>query len=137
MTHTVPQPVRNAAPGAETGLPERIRATTGALGLEQVAIGNTFGEGESAEPPCRRILVAEDTAELAALLAEYLKTLARDVCIVGDGRAALNACQREKFDLVVLDIGLPALSGLEVCRALRAAEIATPILMLTARETLI
>ncbi|MFZ5510077.1 MAG: winged helix-turn-helix domain-containing protein [Pseudomonadota bacterium] len=83
----------------------------------------------------RRILVVEDTSELAALIATHLRQLARDVAICGDGRTALATLQREPVDLVVLDLMLPGLNGLEVCRSMRASAIATPILMLTAKSS--
>lgn len=85
------------------------------------------------EIPDRHIVVVEDTPELAALLAEDLRELARKVSVCEDGPSALALVTSKPIDLVVLDLCLPGMHGLEVCRAMRAAEIATPVLMLTAR----
>ncbi|MFA6443196.1 MAG: response regulator, partial [Sterolibacterium sp.] len=68
-----------------------------------------------------RILVVEDTVELASLVADNLREIVKEVIVCGDGRAALRTLERERVDLVVLDVMLPELGGLEVCRALRAA----------------
>lgn len=83
--------------------------------------------------PDRHIAVVEDNPELAALLAEDLRELARRVSVCEDGPSALALVAGEPVDLVVLDLCLPGMDGLEVCRAMRAADIATPVLMLTAR----
>ncbi|MFA6312281.1 MAG: response regulator transcription factor [Sterolibacterium sp.] len=82
-----------------------------------------------------RILVVEDTVELASLVADNLREIVKEVIVCGDGRAALRTLERERVDLVVLDVMLPELGGLEVCRALRAAGNTVPILMLSARST--
>lgn len=87
------------------------------------------------EVPRRKILLVEDTAELAELLVCHLKTVAGEVRVCDNGRMALAALQREAFDLAVLDIGLPGMNGLEICRAIRTAEIATPVLILSARAS--
>ncbi len=57
-----------------------------------------------------------------------------DVALAPDGAAALVACERSTPDVIVLDIAMPALDGLTVCRRLRAKGLGTPILMLTARD---
>ncbi|MEW5891241.1 MAG: response regulator transcription factor [Pseudomonadota bacterium] len=85
------------------------------------------------EAPNRRILVVEDTSELATLIATHLREVAREVAVCADGRVALATLQKESVDLVVLDIVLPGLNGLEICRWMRASGISTPILMLTAK----
>lgn len=82
-----------------------------------------------------RILVVEDTSEVARLVADSLLEIVKEVIVCGDGRAALRTLERERVDLVVLDVMLPELGGLEVCRALRAAGNTVPILMLSARST--
>jgi two-component system, OmpR family, phosphate regulon response regulator OmpR len=80
-------------------------------------------------------LLVEDDARLAAMVAEYLGRHELDVTIVPDGERGLAALRRGRFDVVLLDVMLPGIDGLEVCRRLRAAPewSALPVLMLTAR----
>lgn len=84
------------------------------------------------DPGPARVLVVEDEPRLAALLADYLRAAGHEPECVADGQAALAAWQARRHDLVLLDLMLPGLDGLAVCRALRR-ESAVPILMLTAR----
>ena len=81
------------------------------------------------------MLVAEDDRDIADLVAHYLRRESWTVRIAGSGDEALAGLRAEPADLVILDVMLPGLSGLEVCRALRAdrATAAVPIIMLTAR----
>ena len=81
------------------------------------------------------ILIVEDERDLAELVALHMGDLAREVRICADGAAALAQVQQRPPSLVILDLGLPGLDGLEVCRRLRAARHYVPILMLTARGT--
>lgn len=83
----------------------------------------------------RRILVVDDTSEVALLVAHHLREIVRSVAICGDGRSALETLKREPIDLIVLDLMLPEISGLEVCAALRASGTSPLILMLTAKYT--
>ncbi|MBX5469418.1 MAG: response regulator transcription factor [Thermoleophilaceae bacterium] len=82
-----------------------------------------------------RVLVVEDDRDLAGALELELSHAGYAVRSVGDGPAALRAEQEWKPELVLLDLGLPSLDGLEVCRRLRAATRA-PILILTARDAI-
>lgn len=82
-----------------------------------------------------RVLVVEDAPEVARLVADNLRQIVREVTVCGDGRTALKTLERECVDLVILDVMLPELDGLEVCRALRAAGNTIPILMLSARSS--
>ena len=79
-----------------------------------------------------RILVVDDDPRLAALVAEYLGEAGFRVSVVPDGRTGLERLKRERYDAVVLDLMLPDVDGLEVCRRLRATS-DVPVLMLTAR----
>jgi DNA-binding response OmpR family regulator len=79
-----------------------------------------------------RILLVEDDARLAEMLSEYLGQAGYGVTIAALGATALSSLSRERFDAVVLDLMLPDMDGLEVCRRLRARD-DTPVLMLTAR----
>jgi two-component system, OmpR family, response regulator MprA len=81
-----------------------------------------------------RILVVDDEPAVRASLARALRLDGYDVALVSDGRAALDAVSGEAPDAVVLDVLMPELDGLEVCRRLRAAGDRTPVLMLTARD---
>jgi DNA-binding response OmpR family regulator len=83
----------------------------------------------------RHVLVIEDDDDIAQLVKLQLSGLACEVRVANDGRTGLETALREPFDLVVLDLMLPGIDGLEICRRLRAAERYTPILMLTARST--
>lgn len=79
-----------------------------------------------------RVLLAEDDSAISAPLARALRREGYDVVVCGDGLQAYEA-GRSGPDLVVLDLGLPRMDGLEVCRKLRADGRTAPILMLTAR----
>ncbi|HEY9103244.1 response regulator transcription factor [Chitinimonas sp.] len=78
------------------------------------------------------ILVVEDDARLAGMLEEYLQEAGFQVTLAADGMTALARQGQLHFDLIVLDLMLPDLDGLEVCRRLRR-QTDTPLLMLTAR----
>jgi len=80
-------------------------------------------------------LLVEDDARLGSMVAEYLGRHEIDVTVVGDGERGLAALRRGRFDVVLLDVMLPGIDGLEVCRRVRAAPewAALPVLMLTAR----
>ncbi|WP_280155115.1 response regulator transcription factor [Piscinibacter sp. XHJ-5] len=83
----------------------------------------------------RRILVIEDNADIGRLLELHLAAIHCDVRWVADGIAGLEEAQRSHHDLVVLDLMLPGLDGLEICRRLRGREPHVPILMLTAKSS--
>jgi two-component system copper resistance phosphate regulon response regulator CusR len=80
-----------------------------------------------------RILLVEDEPAAAALLAKGLREHAFAVDVAADGRLALEQAAINEYDLLILDVLLPGLDGLEVCRQLRDRGSAVPILMLTAR----
>lgn len=80
-----------------------------------------------------KILIIEDESNIAQLIRLYLEQAGYNVLTAGDGVAGLELHAREHPDLVILDLMLPALDGMEVCRRIRAWA-ATPILMLTARN---
>jgi DNA-binding response OmpR family regulator len=79
-----------------------------------------------------RVLLAEDDPAISEPLARALRREGYDVDVHEDGQSALDAAQMSP-DLVVLDLGLPRLDGLEVCRRLRSAGVSVPVLVLTAR----
>jgi DNA-binding response OmpR family regulator len=80
-----------------------------------------------------RVLLVEDEAALREGVTDLLRGDGHDVVAVGDGHAAVAAGLAEPYEVVLLDLMLPGLPGLEVCRRLRAARPGMPILMLTAR----
>lgn len=80
----------------------------------------------------KQILMIEDDAELAAMVTDYLAGFGMTVTPCGTGGEGLAASERRRFDAVILDIMLPDLDGLEICRRIRETS-QQPILMLTAR----
>jgi two-component system, OmpR family, response regulator MprA len=82
-----------------------------------------------------RVLVVEDDEEIALVLQRSLRLEGYEVRVAGDGEAALDQSAAFNPDLVILDLGLPKLDGIEVARRLRSAD-DVPILMLTARDAL-
>ncbi|HEY8148919.1 MAG TPA: response regulator transcription factor [Vicinamibacteria bacterium] len=78
------------------------------------------------------VLVVDDEPRIATIAADYLRHAGYAVLTAGEGTEALALARAKRPDLVVLDLGLPGLGGLEVARTLRA-ETAVPIVMLTAR----
>jgi DNA-binding response OmpR family regulator len=83
--------------------------------------------------PEPRLLVVEDERDIAELVAMHLSELPAQVTQVHDGAEGLRLATDQPWDAIVLDLRLPGLGGLDVCRELRAAGKRTPILMLTAR----
>jgi len=81
-----------------------------------------------------RILVVEDEPKLADLLARGLREEGHAADIATEGEQALWMAQSAPFDAIVLDVMLPGIDGFEVCRRLRASEVWSPVLMLTARD---
>lgn len=80
------------------------------------------------------ILVVDDEENILQLIVMYLEREGFQVITAADGRAALELAEAKRPALMILDIMLPELDGLEVCRRLRAADNPLPILMLTARD---
>lgn len=80
------------------------------------------------------ILVVEDDAQMANLLARGLREEAYEVEVARDGPAALELTRQKNFDVVVLDVMLPGMSGLEVAKQLRCRKEDIGVLMLTARD---
>jgi DNA-binding response OmpR family regulator len=81
----------------------------------------------------RRLLVVEDDPTIAEPLARALRRDGYDVDVRADGASALARANRGDVDMVLLDLGLPDIDGMDVCRRLRAESPSMPILMLTAR----
>lgn len=82
-----------------------------------------------------RILLAEDDGRVASFIQRGLEEEQFQVEIAGDGQSALHAALRQAHDLLILDLGLPQRDGLSVLAELRRREIETPVLILTARDS--
>jgi two-component system, OmpR family, response regulator len=81
-----------------------------------------------------RVLIVEDEAKMAGLLRRGLEREGIAVDVAGEGEAVLWKATAVEYDAIVLDLMLPGIDGLEVCRRLRDADVWSPILMLTARD---
>ncbi len=82
-----------------------------------------------------RILIVEDDESLADVLRRGLAEDGHVVDVEGDGRTGLESARAQRYDAIVLDVNLPGLDGMTLARTLRGADVTTPILMLTARDT--
>jgi DNA-binding response OmpR family regulator len=82
----------------------------------------------------RRILVIEDNREIADLVALHLRDIGCEVDVAHDGQSGLGKALSGAYDLVILDLMLPEIEGLEICKRIRSMPDYTPILMLTAKS---
>jgi DNA-binding response OmpR family regulator len=82
----------------------------------------------------KKVLIVEDNREIADLVALHLRDMELEVEVAYGGRVGLAEATTDGYDLVILDLSLPEVDGLEICRRLRARRDYTPILMLTARS---
>ncbi|GAA1919682.1 response regulator transcription factor [Streptomyces durmitorensis] len=82
-----------------------------------------------------RILIVEDEERIASFVEKGLRSNGFTTSVVGDGEAAYDYALTGSFDLVVLDIGLPGKDGFTVLRQLREARVSTPVIVLTARDS--
>lgn len=83
----------------------------------------------------RRILIVEDDPDISQLIEIHLNDIAFDVDIADNGVDGLNRASNHDYQLIILDLMLPGLDGLELCRRLRNMNINTPVLMLTAKSS--
>lgn len=81
-----------------------------------------------------KILIVEDEHRIAQAIKDGLEEEAYAVDVEYDGESGYNAAQAEEYDLIILDVMMPVMSGVEVCKRLRMAGSHTPILMLTAKD---
>jgi DNA-binding response OmpR family regulator len=118
---------------------------------EALKTSRVVARAAASQPPCRYdpasggtavsdespfVLVVDDDQALRSLLQRGLGGLGHDVACVESGRAALRAVVRRRPDLVILDLTMPDVDGMDVCRMLRRIDPGLPILMLTARDTI-
>lgn len=81
-------------------------------------------------------LIVEDDQEMAALLKRGLETKGINIVLAVDGKTAIDKLQRESFEIIILDVNLPDFNGFELARRIRAEGDLTPILFLTAQDSL-
>ena len=101
-------------PAAATPQADETRARGGGSGCLRPV------RARGSQPTWQRILVVEDEMQIARNLRDYLEVAGFEVTVVGDGCAALASARGDRPDLVVLDLGLPGIDGLDVARELRA-----------------
>ncbi|OZG70242.1 DNA-binding response regulator [Hahella sp. CCB-MM4] len=82
-----------------------------------------------------RFLVVEDEADIAELVALHLSDLNGDVTTVSDGACGLDRALHDNWDMVLLDLRLPGVDGLEICRTLRSQARYVPVMMVTSRSS--
>jgi DNA-binding response OmpR family regulator len=82
-----------------------------------------------------RILIIEDDKDVARLVELHLRDAGYEVSLAHDGNSGLNQALSKHYDLIILDLTLPGIDGIEVCRRVRAALAYIPILMLTSRSS--
>ena len=98
--------------------------------------GNETSTAPGSDHARRRLLVVEDEQKVAEALREGLEGEGYEVTVETTGEAAFFRSNTETFDLILLDLGLPGRDGLDILRALREGRVDTPVLILTARDTI-
>jgi DNA-binding response OmpR family regulator len=83
----------------------------------------------------RKILIIEDDRDIAQLVELHLKDAGHEVSVAHEGNAGLELALSQQFDLIILDLLLPGVDGIEICRRVRAASTYTSILILTSRSS--
>ncbi|PCJ26384.1 MAG: DNA-binding response regulator [SAR86 cluster bacterium] len=81
------------------------------------------------------ILILEDDIDLSSLICSHLLSMNYQVDVCDNGATGLKQAQAHEYELIILDLGLPGMDGLDVCKTYRQSNELTPILMLTARDT--
>jgi len=82
-----------------------------------------------------KLLLIEDEPSVISLIQRSLSASGHEIAVAMDGQSGLQMALQHDFDIIILDLMIPVINGMEVCRNIRSAEIATPILMLTALGT--
>jgi len=85
--------------------------------------------------PAKNILIVEDNQDMAQLLALHLRDLQHSVELCFDGETGFQCIKNHQYDLVILDLMLPGIDGLSICRTIRKNDNYTPILMITAKDS--
>ncbi len=103
---------------------------------QTIATGATTGQHNPSTRSCpKRILVVEDDPDISHLLEIHLRDCAFEVDVARDGVAGFERARDGDYAMIVLDLMLPGIDGLEICRRLRERSSGVPILMLTAKST--
>ena len=103
--------------------------------MATMAFAHAEATDEPEAAPVSRILLVEDDAAIAAQIDRFLTDSGMDVTRATEGAAGLALASTGTWDAIVLDRMLPGMDGMEVLRRLRAADVATPVLVLTARDS--
>jgi two-component system alkaline phosphatase synthesis response regulator PhoP len=82
----------------------------------------------------KNVIIIEDEKDISELVQLHLEDMECEVQSFANGRSGYEYAMRNTFDLMILDINLPEMNGIEICRSLRAERVQSPILMLTARN---
>jgi len=82
----------------------------------------------------KQVLIIEDDQSIVELINIHLKDIHCEITSASTGKAGLSLAASNKFDLIILDIMLPDIEGIEICKSLRVEKILTPVMMLTARS---
>jgi DNA-binding response OmpR family regulator len=84
-----------------------------------------------------RVLIIEDHQDIAEMLYDYFESMGYEMDYASDGRVGFNLASQNEYDIILLDLMLPEMDGINVCKKLREeSKVYTPILMLTARDTI-
>ncbi len=83
----------------------------------------------------KKILIVEDNTDIARLVMVNLRSKQMQVDHAAEGAAGLEMARSDHYDLIILDLMLPGVDGLDICRSLRSEQVFTPVLMLTARTS--
>src|SRR6202034_1654178 len=81
---------------------------------------------------CMKVLLVEDEAKIAAFIQKGLNENGYDITLAYDGKLGLSMALQGDYDVIILDVMLPVINGLEICKSVRQHNVNTPILMLTA-----
>jgi DNA-binding response OmpR family regulator len=103
--------------------------------MYETACPSTERPNQTGVAMTRSVLVVEDQQEIANLIKLHLKDLPCNVKLAFDGTTGLAEAEAKRYDLIILDLMLPGIDGLEICRRLRGKANYTPILMLTAKTS--
>jgi EAL domain-containing protein (putative c-di-GMP-specific phosphodiesterase class I) len=94
------------------------------------------GHATTSEPPRPPVLLVDDNADLATVLERVLRNEGREVVVVHDAESAEKAIHSQAFDVVVSDINLPGMSGVDLLRAVRARDLDVPVVLITGAPSL-
>jgi len=109
--------------------------TLTAYSADQTAISNPMSKPSPQSTPRYRALIIEDNPDIGRLVRMHLRDINIQSDVVSSGEAGLASFEKAEYDLLIIDIMLPGIDGLEVCREVRKSSHYVPILMLTAKSS--